>query len=534
MTASRQLQIVLLFAFITRFLLLYCFPLHMTDYMLINSAAQNLIDGHGMGFIRSSPEDLSTFYFEGLRLWPPLVTALTAFFLNLTGGHPATDLLMMTLVLIGLIWALYLLCKELGLNTNYILYTFLVFCLNPELIKSPGFSDLAAAFFSIWALLFLVKQLKSNSLSGNLILLFGSFLFFLPSAIRYQYYPVSLFFPLFLLLSSLYLKDKMLLKRSAISLLLVLLFIIMQEYFLYVYTAQPINQAVAMDKTGFFFFNLLNSYPLVFKTFINISYIENNWSNIIYPIRYFYFGVSALLLFIFLLSATHFLVVRISHQKAKNNQVEIRQTLSVLSLITFLLLPIGILVGLSLTHNSRSGQPGGWTYVTEGRYYILPSILLLILTFWLIQKKWPSFPGIIKKTLITLFVMTTLYNLALMMKFCYNSMTNNIPDKELTNRLDRAAVYDYFLAQSKDVVPTVVTYTEPYFTIFPYIKNVAVTTKIDLLAGTKLSTKKKVRLLIVCQKELSPAELHYIQQYKAVPVLYRTNCIIYSTIINPE
>lgn len=534
MTATRQLQIVLLFAFLTRLLLLYCFPLHMTDYMLINSAAQNLIDGHGMGFISSSPEDLSAFYFEGLRLWPPLVIALTAFFLNLAGGHPATDLLMMTLVLIAFVRVLFLLCKEIGLNIRYIIYVFLVFALNPELIKSPGFSDLTAACFSIWALLFLLKQLKRNSLSGNLRLLLGSFLFFLPSAIRYQYYPVSLFFPIFLLASSLYLKDKTLIKRSVISVLIVLLFIILQEYFLFVYTAQAIDQAVAMDKTGFFLYNLQNPYPFFYKTFINISYIENTWINIIYPQRYFYFAAAALLLLTLLLFVTRLLVTTICRQKEIQNQTEIRQSLSVLSLILFILLPVVILIFLSLTHNSRSGQPGGWTYVNEGRYYILPSILLLLLTFWLIQKKWPVLSRTIKKTLISLFVVTILYNMALTLKFFYNSTTNNIPDKEQSNRLDRAAVYNYLRTQSKVVMPTVVTYTEPYFTIFPYIKNVAVTKKIDLLAGTKLSTKKKIRLFMVFQKEPSPAEFAFIQKYKAVPVFYRTNCTIYSTIIDPK
>ncbi|MEJ8841865.1 hypothetical protein WG954_05670 [Lacibacter sp. H375] len=535
MTATRQLQIVLVFAFIIRLLLLYCFPLHMTDHMLINSAAQNLIEGHGMGFIRSSPEDLSSFYFEGLRLWPPLVTATTALFLDLTGHHPSTDLLMMTLVLIGFIWVLYLLCKEIGMQTNYIVYIFLVFALNPELIKRPGFSDLTAAFFCIGAILFLVKQLKKNNLSRNLTLLLGSFLFFLPSAFRYQYYPVTLFFPLVLLLSSIYLKDKTLLKRSAISLLLVLLFIILQEYFLFVYTSQPINQAVAMDKTGLFLFNLQNSYPFFFKTFFNISYVENTWKHIILPFRYFYFAVAAFLLIFLLFLITRFLVFNITRQREiRNNEVAIRQTLSVLSLVPFLLLPISVLIGLSLTHNSRTGQPGGWTYVNEGRYFILPSILLLLLTFWFIQNKWAGLSGILKKTLFTLFVITIVYNLALTLKFCYNAITNNIPDKELSNRLDRAAAYNYVRATSNDEPPTVITYTEPYFTFFPYIKNVAITKKIELLRETRLSTKKKVRLLIICQKDATEAEFRFIQDHKAVPVLHRPNFTIYSTTIDSE
>jgi hypothetical protein len=534
MTAPRQLQLLLVFAFLTRLLLLYCFPLHMTDHMLINSAAQNLISGHGMGFTRSAAEDLSAFYFEGLRLWPPLVTATTAFFLNFTGSHPGTDLLMMTIVLVGFIWVLYSLCKEIELKTNYILYVFLVFTLNPELIKRPGFSDLAAAFFCIWAILFLIKQLKKTTLPEYLSLLAGSFLFFLPSAFRYQYYPISLLFPLVLVLSSLYLKNKTLFKRSAISAFLVLLLIVLQECLLFVYTAQPIDQAVAMDTTGFFLFNLQNSYPFFFKTFINISYVENTWKHIILPFQYFYFSAAAIFLATFVFYITHFLISTLRRQKTKEKQVDIRQTLSVLSLVPFLILPIATLIGLSLTHNSRTGQPGGWTYVNEGRYFILPSILLLLLVFWLIQKKWAGFSGILKKILIVVFISTISYNLTLTLKFFYNAITNNIPDKEISNRLDRTAVFEYIQATSKDELPTVITYTEPYFTFFPYLKNVAVTQKIDLLRNKKLSTRKTVRLLIICQKDITQEELTFIRLYQAVPVLYRSNCTVYSTVIHPE
>lgn len=534
MAIARQLQIVLAFAFITRLLLLYCFPLHMTDYMLINSAAQNLIDGHGMGFTRTEPNDLSTFYFEGLRLWPPLVTALTAFFLSLTGNNVLSDLLMMTVVLIAFIWILFLLCKEIGLTTRYLIYIFLFFALNPELIKRPGFSDLAAALFSLAAILFFIKQLKNNHQSGTLNLIFGSLLFFLPSAFRYQYYPVTILFPILLFLASLYLKDSLLRKQAVISLLFVFAFIIAQEFFLFVYTAQPIDQAVAMDRVGFFLFNLQNSYPFFFKTFINISYIENTWKHIIYPFRYYYFATAAFLVLAFLFVITRFLFHTIQRQKQIKNQAEVRQTLSVLSLIPLLLMPVAVLISLSLTHNSRSGLPGGWTYVNEGRYYILPSILLLILTFWFVQKKWPVFPAIIKKTLATFFAVALLYNLALTLKFGYNALTDNIPDKEQSNRFDRAAVYDYLQDLSKDTTPTVLTYSEPYFAFFPFLNNIALTKKIELLSGVKLATKKKIRLIVICQKDASQTELAFIKQYNAFPVLYRSNCIIYSTTIEPE
>ncbi len=531
MRATRQLQIVILFAFITRLLLLYCFPLHMTDYMFINSAAENLIDGHGMGFIRSSPEDLSAFYFEGLRLWPPLVTATTAILLNITGSYLIADFLLMTILLLGFTYILYSLCKEMGLTNDYIIYVFIVFALNPELIKRPGFSDLAASFFCIWALLLLIKQLKRSKPITPISIFFISLVFFLPSAYRYQYYPVSLLFPICLLISSIYLKEKTLMKWSVISLLIVSLFICSQEYFLFVYSGQPIDQAVAMDKTGFYLFNLQHVYPFFIKTFVNVSYIENTWKNIILAIRSYYYVAAAVFLLILLFYTVRHLVISI--RKTKADRIKVKQSISVLSLVPFLLLPVLILIALSLTHNSRTGQPGGWTYVNEGRYYIVPSILLLLLTFWLIQQKWAGFTPVTKRILSSLFIISIVYNLALTVKFYYNAASNNIPDKELTNRADRDAAYNYLQRFADEEIQTVITYNEPYFTFFPYIKNVAVTKKISLLTNKTLQTKKRIRLLIISKKDAPQTDVDFILRYKAAPVFSRPNFVIYSTILEP-
>ena len=534
MTATRQLQIVILFAFITRLLLLYCFPLHMTDYMLINSAAQNLLDGHGMGFMRSSPEDLSAFYFEGLRLWPPLVTLTTSVLLKLTGSFEIADMCLLTVTLLGFVWVLYLFVKEIGLNSRYILYTFIVFALNPELIKRPGFSDIAAAFFCLWALLVLVRELKKEKHTGIARLVFISFLFFLPSAFRYQYYPVSLLFPLYILASSFYLKNRKLSIRSSLSVVLVLLFIFLQEYILFIYTSQPIEQSLSMDKTGLFFFNLQTFYPFTFKTFLNLSYIENTWVNVVNSVRPLYYTTTAVVFLIVIILAGRFLFATIRYQKENHDRNKLKQTLGTLTLLPFLLLPVLILVGLSITHNSRTGQPGGWTYVNEGRYYIVPSMLLLLLIFWLVQQKWESFSTLTKRILTSLFVLSLVYNLVLTLKFYYNIASNNIPDKELSNRADRNAAHEFLQSFSKDELPTVITYSEPYFTFFPYIKNVAITKKTSLLTAKKLKTTKQVRLLIISKKDTPPADLELINQYNARPVFTRPNFIIYASVLHPE
>lgn len=534
MSVTRQLQIVLVFAFITRLLLFYCFPLHMTDHMLINSAAQNLIEGHGMGFIRSSPEDLSAFYFEGLRLWPPLVTLSTSFFLKFTGSYILADYLLLTIALAGLIRLLYLYSREIGLNIRYTIYTFLVFALNPELMKRPGFSDVTAVLFCIWALLVLARELKKEKRPDIFKLIFISFLFFLPSAFRYQYYPVSLLFPIYLLAAALYTKDKKLAISSILSLSFVATLILLQEYLLFLYTAQPLDQSLAMDKTGFYLFNLRYFYPFVFKTFLNISYIENTWSTLIAPFRFIYYILTAAVFFLFVLFAIRSFVFTINRQRKNSDKTKLKQTLCTLTTLPFLLLPVAILVGLSVTHNSRTGQAGGWTYVNEGRYYILSSILLLLLTLWFAQTKWPTFSTFTKRILSSLFLLSIIYNLALTFKFYYNAATNNIPDKELINRIDRQTAFSYLLKLSKDELPTVITYSEPYFTFFPYLPNVAITQKTSLLYGKSLQTTQTVRLLIISRKDTPSADLALIKRYNAISVLTRPNFIIYSALVQPE
>lgn len=534
MSITRQLQLVILFAIITRLLLLYSFPLHMTDFMLINSAAENLINGHGMGFYRSSPEDLSFVYFEGLRLWPPLVTVTTAVFLKLTGSYNLADMLMLSIILLALVRVLYLYCKEIGLSTIYICYVFLFLGINPELIKHPGFSDLTAALFTIWSLLALTRELKKEN-NSRLIQLFSlSFLFFLPSAFRYQYYPISLLFPCYLLAAAFYLKNKKLAYRSFTMICLVLTLLILQETFLFYYTNQPMSQSVAMDKTGIFLFNLADFYPFFYKSFVNLSYIENTWSRMVHSLHFVYDLVSNTMYIALIAVTLNYFIQLVQKQKKENNEQKLKQTLSAFTTIPFSLFPVLILIALSLTHNSRNGLPGGWTYVLEGRYYIVTSILILLLLLWYVQQKWNGFASVTKRIFPVLFILIVLYNLSLTVKFCYNVAKGNIPDKELKNRTERATAYNYFKQLSNDSLLTVITYREPYFIFFPHLNNIVVTKNISLLNGEELRTKKKIRLLIVSTKDALQTDLELIKKYNAVPVLTRSGYIIYSTILNPE
>jgi hypothetical protein len=288
---------------------------------------------------------------------------------------------------------------------------------------------------------------------------------------------------------------------------------------------------LAMDDQGFFLSNLKAYYPFVPKTFLNMSYVENTWDTFVTSIRHIYYLITAVVFLAFIVFAAGFFLNLFKKTKPG---IQTRQTLASFTTLPFLILPVAILVFLSLTHNSRTGQPGGWTYVNEGRYYIVPSLLLLLLTFLIVQQKWETFNLITRRILKFFFVVSIVYNLALTLKFYYNVVTNNIPDKELSNRADRSAAYDYLKSTSEDNLPTVITYSEPYFAYFPHIKNTAITSKTSLLVNQKLRTTKKIRLLIISGFDPPAADSILIRRYNAVPVLTRPHFTIYSTILQPK
>ena len=151
MNTERIYILVLIFSFVSRLLYLLYFPLQYTDFYLINTAAENLIDGHGMGYMRTSHTDISSFYFEGLRLWPPMVTATVALFLKITGDPVIANSLAIGIILIFLFYYTDRLLTDLNLNIRTRLLVVLLLGINPDLIKHPGLSDLAAATFLIGA-----------------------------------------------------------------------------------------------------------------------------------------------------------------------------------------------------------------------------------------------------------------------------------------------------------------------------------------------------------------------------------------------
>ena len=289
-------SVLFIFAIAARLLYIIFSPLKDTDYELVHIAADNLISGNGLSYPRTYLNDLSLIYHDPMRYWPPLTALMVAFVKWLTESNQAADLI---LLFAGMI-SLFLVLKKLVVGFEVIplfqIMIWLALATNPEPFRSIGISDLYGCLFLLWGLSFCIDY-NSIAKSSKARLVFLSLVFFLPAAFRYQYYPVIFVLPLYLILTGVVLKKTTLLYKGLFSLFLVFCFLCLQLILLSVYT----NSALFLynDTKGFFPANLVMMYPLLLKTIINSSYIENLFINNLLWIKYSYLIANSFVLIVF-------------------------------------------------------------------------------------------------------------------------------------------------------------------------------------------------------------------------------------------
>lgn len=527
MSKSKALAWIIVFAFITRLLLLFAFPLQDTDFYMINSAAENLANGHGLGFQRSSINDLSIVHFEALRLWPPLLTILVAAFIKLTGSAFIANTLLLSLFALVFFYSVnkILLLLKLQTNTKALIYLFIA--TNPETIKVPGLSDMAGATLCLAACAGFINLLYKKQNFQTSTLFFTGILFFLPSAFRYQYYPLSYFFPIIFLLYSLRLKDQQLVRKSIILLLIIFALTCLQEILLYNYSKQPLTQSVAMDKSGFFISNLQKPYPFWIKSFINLSYLENKFIFNQLSVEIFY-------IFLFMCFVAAFVIkMKFLFKKIQNEQDSIRN-FSLIFLLIASVIPFATLLLLSLTRESQTNKAGSWTYINEGRYYILSSVLLLIVTASYFQELKKQVSDRMKNIGLKCVIGILTFNGLLTAKFYANYILDNIPDRTTTTQNDRKRIdslIDKLRIKKKE--PIVITFNEPNFAFYPFKPNIAVTQKIPRLAKHEFSTSKETKLLIIADKPLTSTDSLLIAKTNAKKLATLNTSQLYIAEIHP-
>ena len=189
---------------------------------------------------------------------------------------------------------------------------------------------------------------------------------------RYMYFPVTVLFPLTLVLFSLITKNRWLRLNGFILLLGTILFSVAMLIWTKVY-AGHYSYIVATEK-GWFPEQLLHWYPFIPSAFINIESATSLLSNVTGRSYQFVYRFMEILNVLFLLFLAYLLV-------RKNSLKKYPHTFRFFLLIGIILsaLIIFLLGYLTLTNKPQAS----WNYNIEGRYFVLPVIFLQL--FFLIK-----------------------------------------------------------------------------------------------------------------------------------------------------
>ena len=511
------------FALLSRFLFIVFQPLKDTDYELVHIAADNLIAGKGLAFPRTFLNDLSVIYYDPMRYWPPFTALLVALVKTVTNNVIVTDLFLLFTGMTGLLFTLKKIIKALELNPVFQCIIWIILATNPSAFSAIGLSDLYGCLFCLWSTFLCISYLNSFQ-QNKTIPLFASLIFFLPAAFRYQYYPVIFAFPLFLIIAGRVTLQPNLVRKGFYSFFLVTLFLGLQSLFLSYHTNSIVY---ANDPKGFFPANLVFMYPVFIKALINSSYFENRmleffeWFNLPYLI------VNLTLMVIVYLFLTRYFIIRF--RMIRNVLNEFIDKKKILLQFLFFIVASAVIFTLaaaSLIYNNRSKTFGGWTYVNEARYFMVPVLLILPMLLKLIQEKFKRI-----SLLSILLGIAMLYNVALWCKFVYNIISDNLSKKEVQNIADRAFIHNKILNLQKNPLPVIVSYTEPYFAFFPIQERYAITKKINILLDSGYKTTEPVQLLIITEKNPLQNVTDFLFRNNATAIYTGQQCKLFYLVV---
>lgn len=512
-------ELLFVFAVLSRLLYIIYQPLKDTDYELIHIAADNMLAGRGLAYPRTFLTDLSAIYYDPMRYWPPLTAILVAGVKAIPNSVVATDLILMFTGMIAVMFILKKIIAALELSPLFQTIAWLTLATNPEPFRSIGISDLYGCLFSLWSVLLCIRYFQLNDQNKKIPIL-ASFIFFLPAAFRFQYYPVIFIFPLFIMIAAKVLNRPVLFRRAVNSFLLVSFFLGLQLLSLSFYTSSIIY---ANDAKGFFPSNLVFMYQLLIKSFLNSSYIDNKLHAYFAWIKLPYLILNLTLHLLVYGWLTRYFIHRFKTLKKSINDT-ISSTTALQEFLFFAVSTAVIftLVAASLIYNSRNGKFGGWTYVGEARYYMIPALLFLMMMLKILQQNMHR-----TKIIALALGLALTCNTALWCKFIYNIFTDNLSKKETQNIADRATIEQKIIELQKNSLPVIVSYTEPYFAFFAIRNQYAITQKVPVLLDSGYKTTNPVHLLIITKNVTTQKETDFLLRNQAKQIFSGGQCRIF-------
>ncbi len=525
---EKNTSLFLLLAIVFRNGSLFFYPPYGTDHVMIHTAVDNLLQGKGLSFSVSGPDDLSIVLQQPMNEWPPLVGYLIYAVKTVVINSRATDMILMSAGTILLLLALRNIMKMVEINPIFQSILWIIIATNPEPFRMAGISDIYSCMCILWSVALSLGFVKTGIIKTPQLFI-SSLIFFLPAACRYQYYPVVFIFPVFLIIAGRLLKQVDLIKKGKLSLLLVALLLGTQISLLYFQTGAAAR--IADDKAGFYFDNLFHMYPFLIKGFLNTSYFENLFftksATAKAVLNSLYFIVTVFLL----LRGTIFIISQYKKTDANNANGKRDLYLNKGFLLFISLSTIFLLSLLSLIYSPQNDPYGMFTYVKEGRYFLVPTFLLLLLATCILQEQLEHLHRRMFKFYKLLIVFIILINLSLFGKFCYNIIAGKQKIQGASWLKERETVFEEIEDQIQKRKRPVVVVGNKYFSYQPISDSFSIIRNLRQLEAAGLNTTKPIQLLLITQPKPSSAEEKFIHEKKPVLIFAGIKCRMYQLIV---
>ena len=241
--------------------------------------AKNLLAGKGLGVTKYFTPDLNTPIFDKYQLFPPGFSFSIIPFLQLFKDDYTAVLVFDTILIVAFVLTIRSLAIRAGLSISLAnILTVIAGCSQYTFFSEGTSADIAGLLFILLSLNILLKIIGSPGKPKIGTLLFFALIFFLPSFFRYMYLPISILFPVIVLVYGISNKNK-LLKRTSLWLgAFVALFIFLMLFLSYLYAGNSMH--VIDTGRGVFFDQLIHWYPYIPASFVNLDFLAQLMSRV--------------------------------------------------------------------------------------------------------------------------------------------------------------------------------------------------------------------------------------------------------------
>jgi hypothetical protein len=340
------------------------------DKIIVMQHSRNLLEGKGLSIARYYIENLETPVYDFTPYWPPGYPILLAPFLKIFNydtywATTASD------IFFGIAFVLVVrkIVQELNFPVAAVnIITLIAGCFDYPFIYKSLPTDISAFVFFLIGILLLLKIVRNEKFQV-LKLIAASVFLFIPCTIRYSYPPLTISAPIAIIFLGFYLKNKMLLKKGSVILLLVAALITCFLLALKTYTGSA--GYIVETKRGFFPENFLHWTPFIIQSFINTIFLISQFVNrtgLSVEQNIFLFEIVNAILFVGLLSSFVYLFFKTRFFK----------TITPFSSFLLIGLVISAATCISLSYLTITYQPQlNWgNYLTESRYFMFINLFL--------------------------------------------------------------------------------------------------------------------------------------------------------------